>query len=85
MRDVPAAKDLASLLSGDIILPESSDYDQVRQLWNGNVNKRPAALAARMPKTLFTPFVGRARMGWRSPSGVEDMILRDEPCATMVS
>ena len=45
MRDVPAAKDLASLPTGDIILPESSDYDQVRQLWNGKVNKRPAALA----------------------------------------
>jgi FAD/FMN-containing dehydrogenase len=37
-------KDLASLLTGHLVLPEDVAYDQVRQLWNGKVNKHPAAL-----------------------------------------
>jgi FAD/FMN-containing dehydrogenase len=36
--------DLTSLLTGHLVLPEDVAYDQVRQLWNGKVNKHPAAL-----------------------------------------
>jgi FAD binding domain/Berberine and berberine like len=37
-------KDLASLLTGQLVLPEDAAYEQVRQLWSGKVNKHPAAL-----------------------------------------
>ncbi len=37
-------KDLTALLTGHLFLPEDAAYDQVRQLWNGKVNKHPAAL-----------------------------------------
>src|SRR5216110_3689221 len=37
-------KDLISLLTGHLVLPGDVTYDQVRQLWNGKVNKHPAAL-----------------------------------------
>lgn len=39
-----AFKDLASLLTGQLVLPDDAAYDQMRQLWNGKVSKRPAAL-----------------------------------------
>jgi FAD/FMN-containing dehydrogenase len=37
-------KDLTSLLTGQLVLPEDAAYDQVRQIWSGKVNKQPAAL-----------------------------------------
>ena len=37
-------KDLIPLLTGHLILPEDLAYDQTRQLWNGRINKHPAAL-----------------------------------------
>ncbi len=38
-------KDLAALLTGHIVLPQDATYEQVRQLWNGAVQTRPAATA----------------------------------------
>jgi FAD/FMN-containing dehydrogenase len=37
--------DLAALLTGQLVLPEDADYEPVRQLWNGKVKTRPAAIA----------------------------------------
>jgi FAD/FMN-containing dehydrogenase len=37
--------DLAALLIGQLVLPEDADYEPVRQLWNGRVKTRPAAIA----------------------------------------
>ncbi|MGL4621803.1 MAG: FAD-binding oxidoreductase [Chroococcidiopsis sp.] len=37
--------DLAALLTGQLFLPEDAAYEQVRQLWNGRVKTRPAAIA----------------------------------------
>jgi FAD/FMN-containing dehydrogenase len=37
--------ELASQLTGHLVLPEDAAYDQARRLWNGRVDKRPAALA----------------------------------------
>jgi FAD/FMN-containing dehydrogenase len=37
--------DLASLLTGQLYLPEDAAYEQVRQLWNGKVKTQPAAIA----------------------------------------
>lgn len=37
--------DLAALLTGQLFLPEDAAYEQVRQLWNGKVKTRPAAIA----------------------------------------
>ena len=36
-------KDLAALLTGQIILPEDETYEQVRQVWNGGVTTHPVA------------------------------------------
>ena len=38
-------RDLASLLTGYLVLPEHAAYDHARELWNGGANKHPAALA----------------------------------------
>lgn len=37
-------KDLASLLTGQFVFPEDAAYEQVRQLWNGGIQTRPAAI-----------------------------------------
>jgi FAD/FMN-containing dehydrogenase len=37
--------DLAVLLTGQLLLPKDAAYEQVRQLWNGKVKTRPAAIA----------------------------------------
>jgi FAD/FMN-containing dehydrogenase len=37
-------KDLASLLTGQLVFPEDATYEQVRQLWNGGIQTRPAAV-----------------------------------------
>jgi len=36
--------DLAALLTGQLFLPEDAAYEPVRQLWNGKVKTRPAAI-----------------------------------------
>jgi FAD/FMN-containing dehydrogenase len=40
-----AFSDLAALLTGKLFLPEDAAYEQVRQLRNGKVKARPAAIA----------------------------------------
>ncbi len=37
-------KNLAALLTGQLILPEDDAYEQARQLWNRKVTTRPAAI-----------------------------------------
>jgi FAD/FMN-containing dehydrogenase len=38
--------DFSSLqIRGDLITPSSPDYDSARQIWNGMIDKRPAAIA----------------------------------------
>src|SRR6266849_4706224 len=36
---------LKSQLHGDLITPKSAEYNSVRQIWNGMIDKRPAAIA----------------------------------------
>ncbi|NKB72768.1 MAG: FAD-binding protein [Candidatus Latescibacteria bacterium] len=36
--------DLRDRLHGDLVLPNSPDYDEIRKVWNGTVDKRPAAI-----------------------------------------
>ncbi len=38
-------KTLESELKGGIVTPEDDDYDEVRRLWNGMINHRPAVVA----------------------------------------
>ena len=40
----PAAL-LAERLSGDVLGPEHPQYDDARRIWNGMIDKRPAAIA----------------------------------------
>jgi FAD/FMN-containing dehydrogenase len=37
--------DLTALLTGQLFLPEDAAYESVRQVWNGKVKTRPAAIA----------------------------------------
>ncbi len=37
-------KNLAAHLTGHLVLPEDTTYERVRQLWNGEVKTRPAAI-----------------------------------------
>ncbi len=39
-----AFKDLAALLTGQLVLPQDATYEPVRQLWNGGAHTRPAAI-----------------------------------------
>ena len=40
-----AADGLAGMLRGELIHPESRDYDEARRVWNGNIDRRPALIA----------------------------------------
>ena len=40
-----AFNNLAALLTGQLLLPEDTAYEQARQLWNGRVKTQPAAIA----------------------------------------
>ena len=44
-----ASEDLAGALSerltGEVITPEHPEYDAARRVWNGMIDKRPAAIA----------------------------------------
>ena len=44
---VPAhlAAALAERLTGEVIAPGHAEYDAARRLWNGMIDKRPAAIA----------------------------------------
>src|SRR5437773_4658295 len=42
---MPTLEPLRTQLRGDLTVPESLDYDSARQLWNGMLDKRPAAIA----------------------------------------
>jgi FAD/FMN-containing dehydrogenase len=38
--------DLAATMQGDLLLPTHARYEQVRRVWNGSINKRPALIAS---------------------------------------
>ncbi len=37
-------QELRSSLTGDLVIPGDPDYDEIRRLWNGAVDKRPAVI-----------------------------------------
>jgi FAD/FMN-containing dehydrogenase len=42
---MPAVEQLRPRLRGELITPESPNYDTARRVWNGMIDKRPAAIA----------------------------------------
>ena len=46
-RSLPASEidSLAASLRGRLVRPEASDYDEVRQIWNAMIDRRPALIA----------------------------------------
>ncbi|WP_107765961.1 FAD-binding oxidoreductase [Nocardioides terrigena] len=43
--DTSAFEALDASLTGDVVVPESLEYDAARRVWNGEVDRRPAAIA----------------------------------------
>lgn len=39
------ASQLKSVIGGEVILPDDPGYDEARKVWNGMIDKRPAAIA----------------------------------------
>jgi len=53
--------DLSASLRGDLVTRESSDYDEVRAIFNAMIDKRPAALARCVDATDVQTCVNYAR------------------------
>jgi len=45
MPDRSAIDDFRTSLKGHLVLPEDADYDEVRAVWNGMIDRRPALIA----------------------------------------
>jgi len=45
MLDRSAIDEFRRSLSGSLLLPENADYDEVRSIWNGMIDRRPALIA----------------------------------------
>jgi FAD/FMN-containing dehydrogenase len=43
--DVPAVERLAATFAGELIQPQHPDYDRARQIWNGDIQRRPILVA----------------------------------------
>ena len=43
--DGAAIEGLAAKFQGRLVTPDAPDYDQVRQIWNGHIQRRPALIA----------------------------------------
>ncbi len=43
--DGAAIEGLAANFQGRLVTPDDPDYDQVRQIWNGHIQRRPALIA----------------------------------------
>ncbi|HEX2280524.1 MAG TPA: hypothetical protein VHG52_02055, partial [Thermomicrobiales bacterium] len=42
--DDAVVQELVSAVRGPIVQPGDPDYDEVRQIWNGMIDKRPALI-----------------------------------------
>jgi FAD/FMN-containing dehydrogenase len=45
MIDTAAVDELAARFEGELVRPSDPSYDEVRQIWNGHIQRRPALLA----------------------------------------
>ncbi len=43
--DPSAIEDVAASFEGDLVLPESREFDRQRAVWNGSIDRRPALIA----------------------------------------
>ena len=57
----PALQDLAGRLSGDVVTPAHPDYDVARRVWNGMVDRYPAAVVRCASTEDVVAAVGLAR------------------------
>ena len=64
------ASALAERLAGDVITPDHPEYDTARRVWNGMIDKRPAAIARCADAddvATAVRFAARARAAARRP------------------
>jgi hypothetical protein len=45
MPDVSAIEQFRNSLNGQLVLPEDTDFDEVRAIWNGMIDRRPSLIA----------------------------------------
>ena len=71
------AQALRTSLKGDVVLPTDPAYDQVRQIWNAMIDRRPAAIVRCADASDVAPAIRyRPRTGWRSRFEAEDTTSR---------
>ena len=64
---------LRDAIGGQVIEPGGDGYDDARRVWNGMIDRRPAAVVrSAMSATSGTSSVRHAGSGSPSPSGVGD-------------
>ncbi len=72
---------LKSKVKGQVVLPSVSSYDQVRQIWNAMIDRRPALIVdVPKPMTFHMQSRSRARMGSKYQFEVRDITLRGTLC-----
>ena len=55
---------LDAATSGDLFLPENPRYDEARRVWNGMIDRRPAAIARARTTEYVVAACGSRRSGW---------------------
>src|SRR6478752_7375148 len=83
-RHMPTAGALPATFEGEVLVPDSPDYDVARAVWNGAVDRRPAYVvrcagaddvrtAVRVARELGLPLGvrggGHSAAGWAVPDG----------------